>query len=65
MDPNACLLRWARAVIAEDRDEANEAWEDLDTWIRRGGFEPSWGNLAPSRDQFYRQYNPATGRLDR
>jgi hypothetical protein len=64
MDPNACLKRWAMAVLNEDRAEANDAYFALRAWIERGGFEPSWGNGSPSRKQFFQQYNPRTGRLE-
>lgn len=69
MDPNECLMRWARAVLSEDRSEANDAYEDLRSWMERGGFEPSWGErntrgvTLPSRKQFF-SYNPLTGRME-
>lgn len=66
MDPNATLFEWACAVLSEDRERANEAYENLRMWLERGGFEPEWGNTrisAPSRKQFF-SYNPSTGHLE-
>ena len=68
MDPNACLLDWAYAVLAEDRMEANEHYSALRSWMERGGFEPDWGKAdadgrgLPSRKQFF-SYDPRTGRI--
>lgn len=62
MDPDQALLDWARAVLAEDREAANDAHENLSRWMRGGGFEPSWGEGMPSRKQFD-SYDRATGMI--
>lgn len=61
MDPDECYRLWWRAVLAEDREAANEAYFNLRMWLERGGFEPSWSTLA--RKQFF-TYSPRTGRLE-
>mgnify|MGYP000968169432 CR=1 FL=1 len=63
MDPNETLKQLAFAVLAEDAEAAVELWKALKNWMARGGFEPAW--TAMTRSQFFREFNPKTGRLDR
>ncbi len=62
MDPNACLRRWARALLEENAQEARNAHADLTEWMRRGGFEPSWSVGLPSKAQF-QAFDYASGRI--
>lgn len=62
VDPNETYRLWWRAVLAEDRDAANEAYFALRAWFDRGGFEPAWG--PNGRRQFF-TFNPRTGMIDR
>lgn len=41
MDPDACLQRWRDARTYDGR---HEAYSDLASWLRNGGFEPKWAN---------------------
>lgn len=41
MDPNACIERIVDALNDSELLEALEAVEDLENWMRRGGFPPS------------------------
>lgn len=41
MDPTACRKRW-RDAVADDDEEAREAWLDLTRWMRRGDFVLAW-----------------------
>lgn len=40
MDPQACWERIKEALRDGDREEAAYALQDLETWIRKGGFLP-------------------------
>ena len=40
MDPDACLARFLDACNDDDRQEAIAALEDLQEWLRTGGFLP-------------------------
>lgn len=40
MDPNAAYKDWKEAM---DEEAAKVAASNLLQWLRRGGFEPSWG----------------------
>lgn len=60
MDPNEALRLFAVALLEEDKDEACEHYENIRSWLERGGFEPDWKHV--SRRQFF-QFNPTTGRL--
>ena len=40
MDPDACLARFLDACHDDDREEAIAALEDLQEWLRKGGFLP-------------------------
>ena len=40
MDPDATLARWRKAKRSGDVDEARDAKEDLNEWLRRGGYGP-------------------------
>lgn len=62
MDPNETLRLLAIALLEEDRDAAREHYENLRTWLERGGFEPAWTHL--SRKQFF-QFDPSTGMLSK
>jgi hypothetical protein len=53
MDPNATLRAWAAAVESQDLEEAAEYHGYLSDWLRRGGFEPAWGQGAASRSRFF------------
>ncbi len=63
MDPNETFRMWANAVLAEDREEANEAYNNLRVWLDRGGFEPDAFDNPYTRKQFFR-YNPQTGHVE-
>lgn len=43
MDPEACFALFVEAVHHERVRAAQEAYENLRTWLLRGGFEPTWG----------------------
>lgn len=58
MDPDACLERFASAVLEGDVEEAFDARVDLAEWIARGGFEPAWTATWP-RQRFYAWYPEA------
>lgn len=60
MDPQDTLSRWFAAVMAGERETANEHYEALRAWLERGGFEPNWS--AAKRKLFF-SYNPVTGEL--
>jgi hypothetical protein len=60
MDPNEALRLFAIALLEEDADDAREHYENIRTWLERGGFEPSWSTC--SRKQFF-TFNPSTGRI--
>lgn len=53
MDPDATLARYWAAVAAGERDEAQEARDDLLQWLQRKGFEPDWKKSGHSRQQFF------------
>ena len=64
MDPNATLEVFTKAVLEEDAEEAREAYENLRSWLERGGFEPAWGSgFKCNRKQFF-SFNPRTGMLE-
>ena len=49
MDPNATLQRIFDAAADNDREEYEQAWDDLLEWLRVGGFPPALRELPPSR----------------
>ena len=57
VDPQACYDRWRFARMQGDKEEAAEAWRDLNRWIRNGGFDPDWS--PKERDEF-RDWDPRT-----
>lgn len=63
MDPDEALRMLAAAILSEDKELSVSLWKDLKNWMNRGGFEPAW--KAMTRSQFFRQFNPETGMLDR
>jgi hypothetical protein len=52
MDPQACLERWRDALTEYDREEEDDARNDLLAWLARGGFEPEW--RPGERDKFFK-----------
>lgn len=40
MDPDACVNRLLEALGDRSREEAEEAADDLNEWLEKGGFEP-------------------------
>ena len=44
MDPKATLERLRAAYMINDRDEIEEASDDLIYWLHKGGFAPSLSN---------------------
>lgn len=50
MDPDACVERIVNAINDSDLEEALEAVNDLENWIRRGGFPPSHESAQQLRD---------------
>lgn len=51
MDPNATLRR----IQDSRRTERREACQDLDTWLRGGGFQPDW-RRHPEGTRAFRRY---------
>lgn len=63
MDPNETYRLWCVALLNENAEDAREAYENLRTWIERGGFEPTeWETHPFARRQFF-SFDPRTGRL--
>jgi hypothetical protein len=56
VDPQACLERYWTAFLAEEWEEASEAWEALANWIRCGGFEPAWKHPY-GREEFFKAHH--------
>jgi hypothetical protein len=54
MDPNATLMEIESALIEGDKETAAERCDDLNDWLNRGGFEPSW-NKHPQATTYYRK----------
>lgn len=56
MDPQACFDRWLRAIAKNEIEEAQEAAEDLRTWLRMGGFKPpSWVG-DPDQERIFNEW---------
>lgn len=65
MDPNETMRLWNLALLEERSDDAKEHWYDLVNWLNRGGFKPTALYNPLAYAQFFSQFNPKTGRLDR
>jgi hypothetical protein len=48
MDPDACLRRAAEALEAGDLQAAQNALDDYQAWLSRGGYEPDGGDARAS-----------------
>lgn len=46
MDPSACFQRILDAIAAHDVQEFDAAFDDLATWLKRGGFAPTVTTLG-------------------
>lgn len=52
MDPNACLERFLDALEENDYREAFEAHRDLQQWMAKGGFSPTWGDWEGAKEAY-------------
>lgn len=64
MHPDETLRALTRAILSEDKELAVALWKDLKNWMNKGGAEPTWGSTM-RRSQFFKEFNPETGMLDR